>query len=267
MAKKDKKEQILDYKIVLLERAGGLREIKTFQATRLVDEDKTPFIYNEALKFMELYPQDIKDINPLKEKDIDAKIKKTEDILNKIKNKPIEEYKENEPNTEDLEFDLMKLKAKKRGLKYSDNSDYGITDEKGQVTFHFIRKSNSFFPFKWDSDTTTIHTASEPVVKKAGILLRNKETKYMPKKLIETSTLILLAILIIGVIANVALGGWLWTKYDDSNLGEIERRQLEINNICSELIVNNAGLVVDMQEEFKENIKDQDTTQIVGIIP
>jgi len=263
-----KKKKTADYKVVLWEDVGhSVREILTFEAERYVDEDMTPFIRNEELKFLELYPQDLHDINPLNEKEIKSKIDKIEKELKRIKSKDLEDYKDDEPNTEDLEFELKLLKAKQRGLKYSEGASYVCFDNKGQVTFNFLRKGNSFFPFKWDTDTSTIHTASEPVVKKAGILLRNKETKYMPKALIETSTLILLGLVVIGVMVNIALGGWLWTKYDNSNLGDMERSQLEINNICSELVITNANLLMTMQDEFKENIEDPDKANIIGLIP
>ena len=266
--KEKKKEQTLDFKVILWEDVGySVREIKTFQASRFVDEDKVPFIYNEELKFMELYPQDMRDNVRLNEKSITSKLIDIEKKLKEIRAKDVEDYREDEPNTLDLEFKLMTLKAKERGLKYSKSASYVNFDIKGQVCFNFLRKGNNFYPFKWDTDTETIHTASEPVVKKAGILLRNKENKYLPKKLIETSTLILLAIVIIGTIANLFFGGWLWSKYDESNLAEAERQSLELSNICSETVINNAQAVKVMQEEVMKQAKSETTTEIIGLIP
>jgi len=270
--KKDKKKAVKsvpDYKVVLWEDVGhSVRQIREpFDAARLVDDDKTPFIYNEELNFMELYPQDIKHIDTLTDKVIKAKIDKIEKELQKIRAKNIEDYQDEEPNTKDLEFQLIKLNARLRGLKYSKGASYVCFDSTGRVTFNFLRKGNQFFPFKWDTETDTIHTASEPVVKKAGILLRNKETKYLPKKLIETSTMILLAIVIIGTLANLFLGGWLWSKYDDSNIGELDRQKLELNQICSELVVKNAEMVINMQTDLKESLKPTDQAQINGLIP
>ena len=270
---KDKKEKqknnkILDFKVILWEDVGfSVREIKTFQASRFVDEDKVPFIYNEELKFMELYPQDMRDNVKLDEKDINIKIKDVEKKLKSIRSKDIEDYGEDEPNTLDLEFKLMTLKAKERGLKYSKSASYVNFDSNGQVCFNFLRKGNSFYPFKWDTDTETIHTASEPVVKKAGILLRNKENKYLPKKLIETSTLILLALVIIGTIANLFFGGWLWSKYDESDLALLERKSLELTNVCSEIVINNANALNTMETEFMKQVKGETTTEIIGLIP
>lgn len=266
--KEEKKKKTLDFKIVIWEDVGfSVREIKTFQAARFMDEDKVPFIYNEELNFMELYPQDIRDNVKLDEKDILSKIKEIEKKLKEIRAKDIEDYKEDEPNTLDLEFKLMTFKAKERGLKYSKSASYVNFDSKGQVCFNFLRKGNSFFPFKWDTDTETIHTASEPVVKKAGILLRNKENKYLPKKLIETSTLILLALVIIGTIANLFFGGWLWKKYDSSTIAEEARLQIEMTNECSQIVVNNADLVSNMASKLNLLLNDQTTTTIQGIIP
>ncbi|MCK4500284.1 hypothetical protein KAU11_07290, partial [Candidatus Babeliales bacterium] len=136
---KDKKEKqknnkILDFKVILWEDVGfSVREIKTFQASRFVDEDKVPFIYNEELKFMELYPQDMRDNVKLDEKDINIKIKDVEKKLKSIRSKDIEDYGEDEPNTLDLEFKLMTLKAKERGLKYSKSASYVNFDSNGQV--------------------------------------------------------------------------------------------------------------------------------------
>ncbi len=265
---KQKKNVTLDFKVTLWEDVGfSVREVRTFQASRHIDEDKVPFIYNEELKFMELYPQDIRDNVKLDEKEINTKINETEKKLKDIRKKKIEDYKEDEPNTLDLEFLLMKLKAKQRGLKYSKSASYVNFDSKGQVCFNFLRKGNSFFPFKWDTDTETIHTASEPVVKKAGILLRNKENKFLPKRLIETSTLILLAIGIIWTLLLLYASTIFYQKYDDSNLGKIKAEQLKLTNICSKIVIDNAELVTKMGKNFNNLIENKTTTKITGFIP
>jgi len=266
---KKKQKNVPEFKVILWEDVGhSVRQIRDpFDAIRYVDEDKTPFIQNEELNFMELYPQDIHHIQQLTEKELKTKLVKLETQLKQIRNKKIEEYKEEEPNTKDIEFQIKKLKARIRGLQFEKGASYVCFDNNGRVTFNFLRKGNQFFPFKWDTETDTIHTASEPVVKKAGILLRNKETKYMPKKLIETSTMILLAIVIIGTLANLFLGGWLWSKYDDSNLGTLDREKLELNQICSELTLQNAKQTLQIQEQIEENADNSITTKIQGLIP
>lgn len=104
--KKEKKTSKPDFKIVIWEDIGySVKEVKTFFAYRFVDEDKIPFIYNEELKFMELYPQDMKDNDDLNEKEIIKKLNWTISKLKEIKNKKIEDYAEDEPNTNDLEFE------------------------------------------------------------------------------------------------------------------------------------------------------------------
>ena len=89
----------------------------------------------------------------------------------------------------------------------------------------------------------------------------------MPKKLIETSTLILLAIVIIGTIANLFFGGWLWSKYDESGLAALERKSLELTNICSEIVIGNAEAVKVMQEEVVKQAKGETTVEITGLVP
>ena len=257
-----------DFKVTIWEDVGySVREVKTFYAGRFIDEDKTPFIFNEELNFMELYPQDMKDMVKLDEKEIDKKILETTNKLKEIRNKKIEDYTEEEPNTRDLEFNLMTMNAKKRGLKFSPSGSYVNFDITGQVCFNFLRKGNSFYPFKWDTDTTFIHTAAEPVVKKAGILLRNKESKYLPKKIIETSTLILLVICIIGVIANLVFAGWLWNKYDKSNLAAEELKGQSIQNLCSEMLLRDAEAIKDIQKQIKMELNGSTELKIQGIVP
>jgi len=275
--KENKVKNKYDFKIIIWEDVGySVREVKTFFASRFVDEDKVPFIHNEELNFLELYPQDIKDINSINEKEIDRKISDFEKQLKTIRNKKLEEYEENEPNTLDLEFNLRVLKAKKRGLKFSKSASYVNFDKEGNVCFNFLRKGNSFFPFKWDTDTNYIHTAPEPVVKKAGILLRNKESKYLSKKIIEGTTLILLIVAILGVIANIFLGGYLWTKYDQSNVGKLARDNLELSKICSNIVIDNAKVIQKAQSDIlgkAEQIKNLTTKTpsnlplVGGLIP
>lgn len=269
--KKDKKKQVkADFHILIWVKVAGSRRLtRKFNANRYVDDDKVPFIYNEELKFMELYPQDIKK-SSLKydEKKIKAEITKYEKQLNEIRDKDIEEYSEEEPNTKDLEHKLLLLNAKLRYIYYSEEDNaYEYYDDEGRVCIDYLRKGNTFFPLKCDLDTNTIHTASEPVVKKAGILLRNKENKYLPKRLIETSTLIMLAIVIIGTIANLFFGGWLWSKYDDSSLAELQRNNLEVSEICSNIVLNNAKSIDNIVQNVNRNLNGTTTTQIQGINP
>jgi hypothetical protein len=257
-----------DYKVTIWEDVGySVREVKTFYAYRFVDEDKTPFIQNEDLKFIELYPQDLKDIVPLNAAEIEKKLKEIEAKLKEIRNKKIEDYKEDEPNTQDLEFEILKLKAKQRGLKYDKSGSYVSFDSKGQVCFNFKRQGNTFFPFKWDTNTDTVFVPSDGVTKKAGILLRNKENKYMPKKLVETTTLILLVVGVILVVGNIILGAWMWSKYDSSNIGALEMENLKIQQVCSEVVLTNAKFFVETVTQVEKYINQTPTTNIQGLVP
>jgi hypothetical protein len=257
--KKKQEEEKKEFKVVLWEDVGYLREIKTIQCDRFVDEDKTPFIENKDEKFAELYPKDEDELIKYDIKVLKANLKKKEDTLTDIRGKDIEDYKEDEPNTLDLEHEIKRLKAKIRGNKFSNKSSFAVLS-KGQVTYNFLRKGNTFYPFKWDAETTTIHTASEPVVKKAGILLRNKNNKYDLKRLLETSVVIMAIIFIVGTLVNIWFGGWLWSKYDDSNLGELARNEAENNKKINDILT-------DVLNNTNECIEKNQYTNIEGILP
>lgn len=253
-----------DFKIIIWEDVGySVREVKTIFAKRFVDEDKSVFIYNQSAKFMELYPQDMQDHANFNEKEIDKKLETARNKLKNIRNKPIEEYEENEDNTKDLEFEIMKLEAKKRSFKFTRSASYVSYDNQGQVTFNFLRKGTNFFPFKWDTDTNTIFTPSEAVKKDAGMLLRNKENKYNLKKLIEVGTLILLVVAIIAIIANILAAGWLWQKYDDSNLAQAKLESLENTNRCGEIVNSYA----EKMEKILEEQSNRPQTVVSGLVP
>jgi len=265
---KSKKNKNYDFKVVIWEDVGySVREIKTIEAKRYVDEDKTPFIINQEENFMELYPQDMKDNVKLSEKEIKDKIKEIEAKIKAINNKKIEDYKENEPNIEDLKWDLRIMQAKERGLSFSQSASYVCFNSSGDVMFNFLRKGNRFYPFKWDTDTDHIYIPPEPVVKKAGILLRNKDNKYNPKKLIETSTLILLIIVIVGTLANLFGGAYLWKKYDDSNLAKLELSQVEAQNFCLESIKTQVRAIDKQINQTQTFLDGKTTTVIDGLKP
>lgn len=245
-SKKKKEEKKKEFKVVLWEDVGYLREIKVIQCERDIDEDKTPFIANKDQNFAELYPQDEKEVVKYNVKELTDKLKKKEEALNKILSKDVKDYSEEEPNVNDLEYDITKLNAKIRGSKFSDKSSYAVLSG-GQVTYNFLRKGNTFYPFKWDAETKSIHTASEPVTKKAGILLRNKINKYELSNLINTSTIIVLVIGVLLIFGNLWFGGWLWKKYDNSNLAEIETATAEqgqrFNNVLTNILNNTADCI------------------------
>jgi len=258
--KKGKQEEKKkEFKVILWEDVGYLREIKSIQCERFVDEDKTPFIENKDEKFSELYPKDEDELIKYDLKDLNLRLNKLIKDLTAIRNKNIEEYREDEPNTLDLEHEIKRLKAKIRGNKFSSKSSFAVLS-KGQVTYNFLRKGNTFYPFKWDADTTTIHTASEPVVKKAGILLRNKSNKYDLKRLLETSVVIMAVIFIIGTLVNIWFGAWLWSKYDDSNLAEIARNEAENNIKINDIFIS-------ILNNTNECIKNNPVQTIEGIVP
>ena len=250
-------EKKKEFKVALWEDVGYLREIKVIQCERYVDDDKTPFIINRDENFAELYPQDESDVLKYDKTKLEKELKDKEKVLSEIKNKDIQDYKEEEPNIQDLLFDIMKLNAKIRGLKFSDKSSFAVMSG-GQVTYNFLRKGNTFYPFKWDAETRYIHTASEPVTKKAGILLRNKGNKYELRNLINTSTIIVLVVGVLLTFGNLWFGGWLWKQYDNSNLAEIERATAEqgqvFNRILGEVLNNTADCISNKPQYTIEGV-------------
>jgi hypothetical protein len=222
-----------EYKIVLFEKLGGtVREIKTLYAQRWVDdEDKVVYLRNASknLQFLEIFPQQIQDFKNYDEKEV-------KELIDTIQKQLKRERKNdsNEVNDKDLEFDLLKLRAKERSFKFGNKTSYLSFDEKGRATFHFLREGSTFFPFKWDTDTNTIFIPSDNRKKSASLALRNKENKYNTKKILSGIQILLLLIQLGALMAT----GWGYLKvidkgnqinldYDASNIAAAKRACLE----------------------------------------
>jgi hypothetical protein len=236
------------YLITVKEKLGSnTRNIKSFYAVRYLDnEDFVQYLYNKKLKFLELFPQQEKDFSDFSKDDVQKK-------LGKLKEKLKAELEEDteEINDDDLNFEIMKLEAKLRHIKYSnDSSSYLTLGEDGVPEFIFIREGSTFHPVKWDINTKTIYTPSDNKKKSASMLLRNKEYKYTRfKDVVEGITIFLLVISGIFAIG----GGYMYYKaynlYDNSNIAEATRASLDVANQCG-------GVVLQTAEEAKRLTKE-----------
>lgn len=208
------------YSVVIKESLGSItRTVKTIEAERFIDEDDH-VVYLRSTKdnFLEVFPEDHVDFINLDDATL---VRKMEEIKELLKNP--KRMKEKDINPHNLEFDLMKYGAKRRSLKYGREDSYVSFDSKGKPEFYYLRKGSTFFPFKWDTDTSTIYTASDNKKKKSILAIRNKESKYRPKKLIEVGTVVFLIINI--VLAAVLIWGFnkQFKTYDESEIAAIKR--------------------------------------------
>jgi hypothetical protein len=269
--KKDKKEaknkkKVGEFNIIIWEGIGMPRQVAQFEANRFLDDDKVPFIVNEKMKFAELYPQDIKQTYKHDKVKIQKEIDLLQKELEKLKSKDIKDIDDLDLNPNDIERDLTLLRAKLRGCKFDGSSDYACS-VKGITTFNFKREGNTFFPLKWDLVSDHIFVPSHPVIKKAGILLRNKENKYLDKKLIETTTLILLIVGVvlvsIGLLGNI----YMWKSYDDSSIAELERGSIQAQQYCTDSIITQSEILNKMLNQTSQQLDKSSTPNINGIIP
>lgn len=219
--KSDKKtKSSAKYSVVIKESLGSItRTVKTIEAERFIDQDDhVVYLRNVKENFLEIFPEDHVDMIQLTDKELEQKMTEIKELLRQTK-----KMKEKDINPHNLEFDLMKYGAKRRSLKYGKEDSYVSFDSKGRPEFFYLRKGSTFFPFKWDTDTSTIYTASDNKKKKSILSIRNKEDKYKPKRLIELGTVIFLIINI--VLAAVLIWGFnkQFKTYDESEIAAIKR--------------------------------------------
>jgi len=259
-----------EYKIVLVEKLGGtVRTIKSFFASRFNDEDdNVVYLKNDKLKFIEIFPQQITDFKNYTEEEVNKLLKKYTDILQKERDVDSDAI-----NDKDIEYEILKLKAKKRSFKFDENASYLSFDENSRPTFYFLREGSTFHPLKWDTDTKTIFTPSDNRKKSASLSLRNKQNKYNTKKLLDGASIILL---IVGFIM-AAGGGYFMFKanaannaafdsYDKSEIAAAQRACLESINQVAGSVALTAEEVEKISTNVEENINKPQTV-INGVIP
>lgn len=259
-----------EYKIVLLEKLGGtVRVIKELYVQRWKDkEDDVVYLKNDKAEFLEIFPQQMNDFKNYTPDEVNSLVKKHEKAL-------ADEHENDDENINDknIEYELLKLKAKQRSFKFDANASYLSFDSKSRPTFYFLREGSTFFPFKWDTSTKSIFIPSDNRKKSASITLRNKETKYNTKKLLEGGTILLL---LLGIIFFGG-GGYTWYKasqsydtaflsYDESEIAAATRRSLEVANQCAILNTKVAQVGLGIYNEIEDEL-GKNQTIIVGITP
>lgn len=259
-----------EYKIILVEKLGGtVRVIKSFFASRFIDEeDNVVYLRNEKLKFLEIFPQQINDFKNYSEEEVNALINKYTRILQQERKEDTDGI-----NDKDLEFELLKLKAKKRSFEFSPNSSYLSFDENSRPTFYFLREGSTFHALKWDTDTKNIFTPSDNRKKSASLALRNKQNKYNTKKLLDGVSIILI---IVGFIMAAAGGYFMFkansanndafAQYDESEIAKAQRACLENINSVASSVSKTAKDVESITTKVEKDLNKPQTI-INGVIP
>ncbi len=264
-----KKVNKAEYKIVILEKLGGTaREITDFDAYRFRDEeDDVVYLKSDKQKFLEIFPQQMQDFKNYTEKEVDELINKNQKILENERHRDTDTV-----NDKGVEFDLLKLKAKKRSFKFNPNSDY-LSFKRGQPCFYFIREGSTFHPIKWDLDTKTIYTPSDNRKKSASLALRNKQNKYGGDKMINGLSLLL-------VIASFIMacgGGYFLYKsnetysnafedYEASEIAQANRLCLENAGKLNQEILKTGQIVSGIAEDVEADLNKPQTI-ISGVLP
>lgn len=213
------------YKVVIKEKAGNLTTTLTeIEVERYIDpDDYVVYLMNMKgnIKFLELFPQDENDNVKLTEKQVDNRLEKAREKLRQE-----EIVDEEDVNIKNLEFEVMKYEALKRSFKFDKSAPYITIDSDGTKKFYFLREGSTFYPFKWDTETKTVYTASDNKKKKAGIARRNKQLKYSKFKNVIEGSVMFIAIINVVALAGLVFGYYqLFDKYDDSQV-------IEIQNYC-----------------------------------
>ena len=251
------------YKIVLLEGLGKqARIVRKFEAERFIDEDDhVVYLRNVKLKFFEIFPEDERSAIDLTIPEIDKKLQEIQKLL---KSKKLMDEKKLNPKN--LEYDQMRYSAQKRALSYGSDASYILFDESSAPTFYYLRKGSTFYPTKWDLDTSTVYAASDNKKKKSTIALRNKENKYKTKRFVETATLILLLIVVVIAAVEVWGAAKMFGSYDDSEIAKIKRACVEDVIAASDKLEQSANSIAKITDKIEAQITKPDVV-IAGIAP
>lgn len=223
ISKTSSKTSKAEYKVVIKEKfSKGTTTLKTILARREIDlDDHVVYLSNVQESFLELMPQDENDFEQLNEKEINLKLAAAKKALKAHGTK-----EDTGTNVQNALYEVMKLEAKKRALKYNPESSYITLDENGTKTFYYLREGSTFYPFKWDVDNRTVYVANENVKKKAGMARRNKTIKYSKfKNVIEGSVMFMMIINVILALGLGYVGMKMFSKFDESKI-------IEAQNFC-----------------------------------
>lgn len=244
------------YNIVIYETLTGLpRKVMSFKAKRIIDkDDRIPYLYyfnkKTEKEWLEVFPQQIKDFIDYTDKEIDEMISKTNKKLKEERNK-----KNSTANLKDIEYQLVKLRAKKRSLKFKQNASYISLDDNNVPTIFFKRDGSNFIPWKWDDDNNTILLPSDNKKKGSSILLANKENKYPRKdQQMKISTYVMFAVACLLVIAGLFFAYKMYTMYDDNAINEAKKQCLQTAVDTTKAIKGQADSISSIINEMEGNI-------------
>jgi hypothetical protein len=263
-----------EYKVILKEKLtkGTTRTIRTFEAGRWKDPvDGVVYLKSienqkQKINFLEIFPADVKDFVKYSKEELQKKIKDSQE-------KYRAELVKDDPNInqKNFEFEIMKYEAQLRALEYNSDSSYFSFSEDAQPEIIYLRESDFFTPFKWDTETKTIYQPSEAKKKSVVSTLRNKENKYKRNDQVTAVAMILLIIGAVMTLGNTFLGLKLWSQYDESKIAELEAQGLNTLNYCSDVVAKTNQEVLKTGETLNNIVKTlEDKTpqpQITGITP
>lgn len=232
------------YKVHIYEKLSGNmpRFIKTIDADRWVDQqDFIPYLKNETENFMEVFPQ--KESYPVNysKNELENQLKEKEKEWKKEKDKEHPTV-----NFKDVEYDIMKLKARIRSLKTSPDAVTSSLGRNNIPEFIMLREGSTFHPMSWDLDTSTIQTTNDNKKKSANLALRNKENKYNTEdNKVKTASWVLLAMGVILILGNLFVGWKNLQTYSDQEINQLKSEQIAQINKITENLRRGAGAMTD----------------------
>lgn len=214
------------YRITVTDPLGqSPREVATFGADKVRDNDGVVWLSNEQNNFKEIFPLDNEFTTKYTKESIDKRIKELENTKIKVKE-----------NALNREGKLLELKKLKQGLENPRGSFLKI-DKDGVPHITYVRYRTSFIPLKWDLDFTTIHTPVEPLIKNVLTVQLEKMRKYNQTKenIITGGLIFFLLILVVwtGILAYFTLKQY--DNIDESRVQDLRNRIDEAPLVCAEL--------------------------------
>ena len=228
---KKKKKVEVDNKIAVIAFSGdgnSFRYLADFEAERYT-ENGTVYVKNDEMKFLIPYPETTENVTQLEIGKLASKLADLEVEIQDEIEEDTEEVKE-----KDLIDEYVKIKNRLRKSLYSSTSTFwGAKKEKPLVLV--MRKGSAWYPLKMDSDTSTIHTISNPRNTITRTLESNKRTKYGALSNLTAIGLIF----IVCSFLMVASSGYMWYKaIEASNVAYEKLDETELGSLIRECRVN-----------------------------
>jgi hypothetical protein len=214
------------YKITVCDPLGeSPREINTFGAEKVRDNDGVVWLSNEDKAFKEIFPLDSDNVVRYSKESIDKEISKIE--KSKIgKNE----------NALNKESRLLELKKLKKGLENPKGSFLKI-DKDGTPHLFYLRYRTAYVPIKWNLDFSTVHTPVEPLIKNVLTTQLDKMKKYNQTKenIISGGMIFFMLILIIWTAVLGYMSLKFYAEVDNSQVQALQNRIDNAPLICAEL--------------------------------